>query len=278
MKNITIKGTEDYFKEKNSIDFFLPRTSKWDRTPLYFESYSKEDMIFFDIECVGQYPNYKTFCENSNDDTIKSLQNKINYKSNSENISEEYYSNNYKKYATLTPEYGKIVSISILYYKDNEWILININNENEKNILIAFNSIIDKLFATKRGRTKLFGANIIDFDIPYIVKRSIINNVRPSEWLWLFEDKKYDEKNFIDISVIWRLNTKGHDASVSTICNCLNIKTPKDEISGKDVHDVYWGINEKYTKNDIFIYNNKDVICLKDIFEKLQTSLKTYGC
>lgn len=79
----------------------------------------------------------------------------------------------------LNPIDSKIVAIGIRHLEKNEIFL----SENEKEILERFWELWNKIKQIDPNNTQICGFNVLNFDIPFLVVRSLINNVIISPFL-----------------------------------------------------------------------------------------------
>ncbi len=111
------------------------------------------------------------------------------------------------------------------------------------------------------------GWNIKGFDIPFLCKHFIKNGLKIPKILSNFQKKPW-EVNVIDIMEVWK-NNGFSPTKLSTACVFMGIETPKDEINGGDVHELFHsGEIEKITK-----YCEKDVIATSIFWEKIKNLL-----
>ena len=114
------------------------------------------------------------------------------------------------------------------------------------------------------------GHNVLNFDIPYIAKRIIINGFKLPAIFNFMGKKPWDIKHVIDTKELWKMSVYdgASNSALDTLTWALGIPSPKDDISGKDVKDVYW--------------KEKDIpriatYCEKDIFGQAEVYLKMIG-
>jgi len=233
-----------------------------------YSSSELKEMLFLDIETTAQYATLKDLKKSNKGlhdlwlnkaDQIKSYE-----KEKSELSDEDFYQSN----ASLHPEFGKIITITIgqiqfdeigmpyqskikSYYGDDEYTLLS-----------DFNQILGAVFS-KNGNVKLTGHNIKKFDAPWIIKRCIINGITPISKLHLQKQKPW-ENCLLDTLEVWKFG--GYNgASLGVLCSVLGIPTPKDDISGADVNSVYWQGGLERIKD----YCEKDVLATMNVMLKI---------
>lgn len=205
-----------------------------------------ENIIFMDIETVSQYETY-----NEASESIQYIWSKKYEKS--EYLNSIPLDIAYKEKAAIFAEYGKIICISIGIYdrERNEYRIKSFYGKDEKILLESFRS-----FTLSLKRKYVFcGHNIKEFDIPYICRRFLIHQLSiPS--LLDFQDKKPWEVEMIDTMQLWRFGDFKNYTSLETLTTIFNIPTPKDDIDGSQVGQVYWGEGNldrivRYCQNDV---------------------------
>lgn len=164
----------------------------------------------------------------------------------------------YYERSWLFAEFSKIVCIS-LWYVDTlwEWKVWSLFGHDEAKLLTQFNASITKIQSERPKDTIQFvGHNIISYDLPFIWKRCIINWLSPHKSIDA-TGKKPRDVTAIDTMNIWK-QTAWSSAWLETIAICLNVPSPKDDISGKDVWALYRSDAEDRLER-IKTYCEKDV-------------------
>ena len=214
------------------------------------------ELLLLDIETVPQYPQYddmppmwqqlwddKIARQLSDTDTPKEL---------------------YKQKGGILAEFGKIICISTAIFSEaNDSIQLRIKSfygDNEQDILNRFIQTTDKM--QERHPFFLFGGhNIKEFDIPYICRRMLINQMPLPDYLQL-SDKKPWETKMLDTMNWWKFGDNKNYVSLHLLASVLNIPTSKDDISGGMVQEVYY--KEKNLER-IVTYCQKDVAVTANI-------------
>ena len=111
-----------------------------------------------------------------------------------------------------------------------------------------------------------------EFDFPFIARRMIINRIKLPNKLNLFGKKPW-EIDHIDTLDLWKFGDYKHYTSLSLLTTILGIPSPKNDINGSQVGDVYY--KEKNLKR-IVTYCEKDTLAVAQLllrfsnFELLQ--------
>ncbi|MDE3126073.1 MAG: ribonuclease H-like domain-containing protein [Bacteroidota bacterium] len=215
------------------------------------------DLLVLDIETVPQTAQYDDLSER-----WKSLWwNKIS-KTVPENISPE---ESYRLRAGILAEFGKIICISTAFFYENEAKEIclkvkSIYGDDEGEILKNFSLLCAKMSSIHHGFT-FAGHNIREFDIPYICRRLIINQLPLPSCLQL-HDKKPWEVKMMDTLNWWKFGDNKNYISLDLLAEVLHVPTSKTDIDGSMVQEVYY---KEKNLSRIVQYCERDVIVTANI-------------
>jgi predicted PolB exonuclease-like 3'-5' exonuclease len=169
--------------------------------------------------------------------------------------------------AGIYAEFGRIVCISVgfIYFKGHEMFfrLKSFSGDDERIILQDFAQMLVR-FCTSREHT-LCGHNIREFDIPYICRRMLVNGLELPPVLNI-SGKKPWEITFIDTLELWKFGDYKNYTSLKLLTAIFGIPTPKDDIDGSQVAQVYY--REKNIER-IAHYCQKDVLATAQVYLKL---------
>lgn len=215
------------------------------------------NILFIDIETVPVVPDYT--------ELSPIMQELWDVKSKRLQTAEQTAADVYKQ-AGIFAEFGKIVCISVAYIKQKN----NINTlrvksfagDDEKKLLSDFNHLVVKHF--NKPQHYLCAHNGKEFDFPYIARRSLINGLNLPTNIDTRGVKPWDVKH-LDTLDLWRFGDFKHYTSLRLLTEIFGIPTPKDDIDGSMVYDVYWNENNL---NRIVDYCQKDVVAVVQLFQK----------
>ena len=215
------------------------------------KKYNIEDILFVDIETAHSDNNFNEespLYEAWHYDQMKNVE------------EEKDLIGLYYEKAPLFAEYGKIVCITVGAVRNNQIILKSFHGE-EKELLEDFNSSVSKF---SNNKTWLSGHNIIDFDLPFIMKRCFVNGLSPHRLFDTSFLKPWEVKTF-DTALLWK-GTGWKKQSLISVLAAMGLPSPKDDISGKDVGKIFYegGIDR------IVKYCEKDVISVINLVLKLR--------
>lgn len=218
-----------------------------------------ENIIFIDIETVPQ------FCDA--DDAPDSIQNLWEKKAKFLVKQNETPSDIYQK-AGIYAEFGKIICISIGLVingnKEQNFRVKSFYGDDEKKLLQEFISLLNEKFNDKKF---VFCAhNGKEFDYPYMARRILINELQLPEMLDLAGKKPWEVPH-LDTLELWKFGDYKSYTSLELLAFVFGIKTPKDDIDGSQVADVYW---KEKNLNRIVVYCQKDIVTLALVLLKLK--------
>lgn len=217
-----------------------------------------EDILFLDIETVPESDNFSKL----NEVTKLLWEEKTHYQRKDDFTPEAFYDK-----AGIWAEFGKIICISVGYFKINSGLkkfrVTSFYGE-EKQILLDFKNLLQSHF--NHSKHKLCGHNSKEFDIPFIARRMIIHNIKPPDKLNLFGKKPWEIPH-LDTMDLWKFGDYKHFTSLKLLTHVLGIPTPKDDISGDKVRQVYY---EENNLDRIVSYCEKDTIAVAQLLLKLQ--------
>ena len=216
-----------------------------------------ENIVFLDIETVPQYENYSEVPEN-----FKGLWEK---KSTFFRKEEQSAGDVYQR-AGIYAEFGKIVCISVGMFIPNQspytFRIKSYYGDDEAVFLKEFNTMLDSL--SQKKNILLCAHNGKEFDFPYIARRSLINGLQLPATLDIAGKKPW-EINHLDTLELWKFGDYKNYTSLNLLMAVFHIPSPKDDIDGSMVAEVYW--QEKNLER-IVRYCEKDVMAIARLFLK----------
>jgi len=173
--------------------------------------------------------------------------------------------------AGIYAEFGKIICIScgVLYGDSNnrKLSLKSFAGDDEQNLLSQFSEMLNKWTANEPKY--LCAHNGKEFDYPYLCRRMIINNL-PIPSLLNIAGKKPWEIPHLDTMELWKFGDYKNYTSLNLLAHTLGIPTPKDDIDGSMVANVYY---KEKNIDRIVTYCQKDVLTLAQIYLRLNAEL-----
>ena len=216
------------------------------------------DILFLDIETVPEVEHFSEL-----DNTKQSLwEAKSQYQRKEEFTAEEFYPR-----AGIWAEFGKIICISVGFFNlqnNARSFRIRSFSGDEKDLLLAFKDLVIAHFS--KTKHLLCAHNGKEFDFPYLARRMIINGIELPNKLNLFGKKPWEVPH-LDTMELWKFGDYKTFTSLKLLANVLDIPSPKDDIDGSDIYEVYY--SEKNIER-IISYCEKDTITVAQVLLRLR--------
>jgi len=217
-----------------------------------------ENILFLDIETVPLQEDY-----NALDEVTKTLwEQKTHYQRKEEISAEDFYER-----AGIWAEFGKIICISVGYFSfkgDIRTFRVTSFHGEETEILKDFKTLLETHF--NKPQHLLCAHNGKEFDFPYIARRMIINKIGIPFKLNLFGKKPWEVPH-LDTLELWKFGDYKTFTSLKLMTHVLGIPSPKDDIDGSQVRDVYY---KEKNIDRIITYCEKDTIAVAQILLRLR--------
>lgn len=216
--------------------------------------YSREEiksMLFIDIETTSGFKTLDELKE-SHPELISFWDRKEKFiRAEDVELKDAESSDIYFQKASLTAEWGRIVCISVGQIKfdedDNPFMQKkSFYGSDEKELLTDFISFMNQVFFKAPG-IKLVGHNIKGFDLPYIIKKSILYSLELPRQLHLHKVKPW-ENCLIDTYEVWKAGGWS-SAALAHLCLLLGIKNPKDDMNAGEVGAAFYAGRIEEIKN-----------------------------
>ena len=213
-----------------------------------------DEVLFLDIETVPQYPVYSDM-----PDSLKKFwDKKSEYMKKDLDTPESLYSR-----AGIFAEFGKIICISagVIVQRDgNKYFRVkSFFGDDEKILLQGFAQML-KRFEVKQN-SNICAHNGKEFDFPFIARRMLVHGIDLPEMLNVAGKKPWDVK-FLDTMELWKFGDYKSFTSLDLLTQIFNIPSPKDDIDGSQVADVYYKQNDL---NRIVHYCEKDALTVAQL-------------
>ncbi len=174
---------------------------------------------------------------------------------------EESYSS-----AGIFAEFGKIICIGLGYFAQRNGERIfrvrSIEGDDEKKLLQEFANLLES--HTGKPFRLLCAHNGKEFDFPYLCRRMLVHGIHLPQLLNIAGKKPWEVAH-LDTMELWKFGDYKNYTSLKLLAQLFSIPTPKDDISGADVYDVYY--KEKNLER-IATYCRKDVITMARVMQK----------
>lgn len=217
-----------------------------------------ETILFLDIETVPEAPSF-----NELDEATQELwEGKSKYRRGEDTSAEEFYER-----AGIWAEFGKIVCISVGYFNfttEARDFRVTTFKGDEKTLLLEFKELIQEHFS--HAKNILCAHNGKEFDFPYIARRMLIHRIQLPIKLELFGKKPWEIPH-LDTMELWKFGDYKHYTSLKLMAHVLGIPSPKDDMDGSMVREVYY---KEKNLDRIAQYCELDVITTAQVFLRLR--------
>ncbi|MEO8822986.1 MAG: ribonuclease H-like domain-containing protein [Ginsengibacter sp.] len=215
-----------------------------------------ENLLLIDIETVSEKEDFNLL-----DDEWKELwTEKISRNLPADTTAEDFY----PMRAAILAEFAKVACISFGYFKkgtdERQLRIKSLCSENESQLLNDFVATLKKLHLNNQ-KWIFCGHNIKEFDVPFLCRRMLINSIQIPAVLD-FQNMKPWETPVLDTLHLWRFGDYKHYTSLKLLAAVLGVPSPKDDIDGSQVGNVYW---KERDLDRISIYCEKDVATVANI-------------
>jgi len=211
-----------------------------------------EHILFLDIETIGAAASYH----------LLDPKMKLFWDKKAEKIKKSPDDSPEKSYemAGIFAEFGKIVCISVGFLRDGTLRIKSFANNDEATLLQDFAALLNSYFSKRHHR--LCAHNGKEFDFPYLCRRMLINGI-PLPPILDVAGKKSWETHFLDTMELWKFGDYKHYTSLDLLATLFGIPSPKDDIDGSMVHQIYWETNDLQR---IVNYCEKDVRTIVQLY------------
>jgi len=167
----------------------------------------------------------------------------------------------------LRAEHGRLLAIGIIVEEGNRLVHHGVLGRDrstmrfhtdEARTLASFWRLISSF---NLRRDLLIGHNILDFDLPFLCKRSVINRVRPSVD---FCFRRYQQQPIYD--TMWEWNKWHKCIKLHELAETFGIESSKaDGLDGSRIYDYF--LDERH--DEIARYCVRDVECVREIYYRM---------
>lgn len=222
-----------------------------------------ENILFIDIETASVTEDFDGLPER-----MRELWEKratlLNKREDAEMAPDEWFTER----AAVFAEFGRVVCISAGYIKyvgeKPTFRVKSYFGEDERQLLLEFTQMLDR-WMTPPTR-QMCAHNGKEFDFPYLGRRYLIHGLPMPKALVEIQVRKPWEQRVIDTMVLWKFGEYRNFTSLDLMTAVLDIPSPKDDIDGSKVGQVYW--KEKDYQR-IAVYCEKDVLATAQVLLRI---------
>jgi DNA polymerase elongation subunit (family B) len=194
------------------------------------EQIDLSQIFFLDIETVSQSASF-----NELDEEWQALwADKTRWQRKDEISAEEFY----PQRAGILAEFAKVACVSIGFFErvdghPRRFRVTSFYGKDEKQILEELSVPLS------RHQYLLCAHNGKEFDFPFLARRYVINGLELPSPLNI-QGKKPWEIQHLDTMELWKFGDYKHFTSLKLLSKCLGIPSPKEDIDGSQVGEVFW--------------------------------------
>ena len=217
-----------------------------------------DKILFLDIETVPAEEKFEDLSPDMQE--MWSTKAGQRYRDSEKTPSELY------RHAAIFAEFGRIICISCgFFHHEGGKIHFRIKSffgDDEKKLLTDFADLLDSSYAGRSHR--LCAHNGKEFDYPFLARRMLILGIKLPKILNTPGMKPW-EVNHLDTLELWKFGDYKSYTSLKLLTNVFDIPTPKDDIDGSMIRDVYY---EEKNLERIVTYCQKDVMAVARLYQR----------
>ncbi|QNF34239.1 ribonuclease H-like domain-containing protein [Adhaeribacter swui] len=226
-----------------------------------FAQLKLEDLLFIDIETVPGQANFADLDERFQELWAKKSRQLAKIEPDPADIYER---------AGLHAEFGQIVCISIGILRETSaghytLRLKSFANTKEKELLLELCELLNTKFTGKSHC--LCGHNIKEFDIPYLCRRMLVNDICIPKLVDCTGLKPWEVPH-LDTLHLWRFGDSRSYVSLDLLAALFKIPSPKTEMDGSDVARVFY---EECDLLKISRYCEQDVVTVAQLLLRFKS-------
>ena len=211
------------------------------------------NILFLDIETVPLHPNYDDLSEEA----------QLLFADRTSYQRKEMSAADFYERAGIWAEFGKIICLSVGYFtslqsKPRQFRMTSFYGE-EVELLTNFSQLLNTHFS--RPYHRLCAHNGKEFDFPYIARRMMVHGLELPQALQTAGKKPWEVPH-LDTMELWKFGDYKHYTSLKLLTHTLNIPSPKTDIDGSQVSQVYYRDNNL---EKIVRYCEQDVLAVAQV-------------
>lgn len=235
-----------------------------------FDTFDLHNILFLDIETVPGTSDFEELHEELQE--LWGIKTRTILRKGQEELEFDEIAEAYRTRAGIYAEFGKIVCISVGFLTrqpDSDEPVLRLKSfasHVEAGLLDDFSELLNKHF-NNPDKFAMCGHNIKEFDIPYICRRLLVNQLPFPRMLDIAGKKPWETKHLIDTLELWKFGDIKNYTSLRLLAAIFGFPSPKDDMDGSDVASVYW---EDRDLDRIASYCEKDVLATVQLYLKMK--------
>ncbi len=169
-----------------------------------------KDKVFFKIVTVSNFKNFT--------DAPESVQNF--WVDKSERLGYTDAEKSYQEKAGIYAEFAQVVGVGIAFEKKGEFRFKFIHAKDERTLLTELTNLLNEKF--NPSKYQLCGYNIREFDVPFLSRRLLINNIELPSMIKVSSTKPWDYPH-IELLDFWKFGDHKSYIPMELMCNVLQV-------------------------------------------------------
>ena len=108
------------------------------------------------------------------------------------------------------------------------------------------------------------GHNSVRFDVPFIIRRSLILGVEVPDWI-INDLNQYRRKLMKDTMLYWQFGDRQHNESLERLCGAFGIAVKESPVTGATFYE-WWAKD----KPEAITYNKNDVLAVRELSKRMR--------
>ena len=237
----------------------------------YLDTFDLYNILFLDIETVPAVKDFEDLSEEMQE--LWSAKGATILRKPKDELEHDELLGTYER-AGIFAEFGRIVCISVGFLtkgaegEDHKLRVKSFAHHDEAQLLRDFSELLNSYY-NNPDKFAVCGHNIREFDIPYICRRIMVNQLPFPRLLDIAGKKPWETRHLLDTLELWKFGDRKNFTSLKTLAALFGFPSPKDDIDGGDVAAVYW---EEQDLDRIAVYCEKDVVATTQLYLKMKRS------
>jgi DNA polymerase elongation subunit (family B) len=217
-------------------------------------------ILFIDIETVPESANFEDI-DQKKQDLWRKKASKASWTNKSYTDESEAIAQSFCEKAGIYAEFSKVVCISLGYFvlNGNDISCLKVKSfysDNEAEVLMSVSDVLNTHY-NNPDQDHLCGHNLKEFDVPFLCRRLLINRIALPKLIDVAGAKPWQTSQLIDTLQLWKFGDYKNYTSLDLIASALNLPSPKIEMNGSEVRDVYYEHRDldkivRYCEQDVF--------------------------
>lgn len=237
-----------------------------------FDSFDLYNILFLDIETVPVVQDFDELPDAMQELWAKKARTILKTPAEVE-LEFDEIAESFQTRGGIYAEFGKIICLSAGYMMPPQTAgelpvmrIKSFSSHTEASLLNDFSEILNRKY-NNPDKFAICGHNIKEFDVPYICRRMLVNQLPFPKMLDIAGKKPWETKHLLDTMEMWKFGDGKSYTSLALLTALFGIPSPKDDMDGSDVARVYW---EDRDLDRIAHYCEKDVLATAQLFLKFR--------